>query len=222
MQDFLVDTIFPTGEIHLVGGPTGAGKTRWLFDTLLAWQKGRRILGFESYPCSWAYVSGDRSHASVLRTLKTMDIDPKLIPLIAAMDKRLTLSQTFDAAQEMQAKLVVIESFGSLVEPPGLSVQVKNFFYSLRPILNATGMTIIGVMESPKMKPKDKYENPRQRISGVATWGHYADTIVLVEPTAAKKANSNRMLTVCPRNAPEQQIECTFVNGHLVPINPLA
>lgn len=222
MQEYLIETIFPCGEIHLVGGPTGAGKTRWLLDMLLAWQQGKSVLDYKSYPCPWLYVSSDRSEKSVLRTLKTMQIDPTKIPMLSAMDKRLTLSQILDCVQERAAKLVVIESFGNFVDPPGLGVQVRNFFYSLRPILNQAELTIIGVMESPKMKPKDKYENPRQRISGVATWGHYADTIVLVEPMNAKKANSNRMLTVCPRNAPEQHIESTFIDGHLVPTADLS
>lgn len=223
MQEFLVDTIFPCGEAHLVGGPTGAGKTRWLFDTLLAWQRVEPVLGYPSHPCPWLYVSSDRSEKSVLRTLVSMGIDPKQIPLLSAMDKRLTLSQIMDHAQERRAGLVVIESFGNFVDPPGLSIQVRNFFYSLRPFLNSTSATIIGVMESPKMKPKERYENPRQRIAGVATWGHYADTIALIEPEQPDEPNCNRNIIVCPRNAPEVHIKAAFVDGHLrpLPVNPL-
>jgi RecA-family ATPase len=216
---YLVDTILPCGEIHLVGGPTGAGKTRWLFDTLLDWQAGRSVLGYRSHPCRWAYVSCDRRDASVYRTLETMGIDPKDIPLVGGMSRKLTLSQILDEVQKMAAKLVVIEAFGGFVDPPN-SVTVRNFFYSFQDILEKTGMTIIGVVESPKMKPKERYANPRQRISGAAAWGHYAETIVLVEPKTPEIPNSPRVVTVCPRNASEIRFDAMFEGGRLVPVIP--
>jgi RecA-family ATPase len=218
-SSYLVDTILPAGEIHLLGGPTGAGKTRWLFDTLLDWHAGKSVLGYSSHPCPWLYVSSDRSEASVYRTLETMNLDRERIPLLSAMDKRLTLNQILDAAQERHAQLVVIESFGGFVDSTVApnTRQIKNFFYSLRPFLNATNATIIGVVESPKMKPKERYENPRQRISGAAAWGHYGETIILIEPVAPDTPNSNRNIIVCPRNAAEKVIEAEFLDGHLVP-----
>ena len=215
MSDFIVDTIFPCGEIHLVAGPTGAGKTRWLFDTLLDWQTGKDVLGYKSYPAPWVYLSCDRSAKSVNRTLETMGIDTKDIPLVAAMDRKMSMSQVLDAAAEYKAKLVVVESFGSFVEVPTTG-SVKRFFYGLRSFLNETGAAIIGVVESPKMKPRERYENPRQRISGVATWGHYAETIVLIEPIVSDSKSSPRRITVCPRNAPEIYLRASFEHGRLV------
>jgi hypothetical protein len=71
------------------------------------------------------------------------------------------------------------------------------------------------------MKPSEMYENPRQRISGVATWGHYAETVFLLEPFDPKSpADPFRMLNICPRNGAGITIELAFNDkGHLNPTN---
>src|SRR5574341_2578225 len=36
---FLVEGIWPSREIHLIAGPSGAGKTKWLLETLVGWSR---------------------------------------------------------------------------------------------------------------------------------------------------------------------------------------
>lgn len=169
VPEYLIDKILPSQEIHLLGGPSGAGKTRFLFHTLLQWQAGLPILGYKSRPVPWVYVASDRSEQSVYRTLDDLGIEHTRIPIIPAWDEQLTLNQILGEAGERQAKLVVIEGFGGFVEPPAVNHQVRSYLSAAQRAARSDSMTIIGVMESPKMKPRDKYENPRQRISGVAS-----------------------------------------------------
>lgn len=214
---YLIDCILPTEEIHLLAGPTGAGKTRWLFDTMLTWQRGEPILGYKSHPVPWLYVASDRSQAGSDRTMESMGLSRSQIPTMPAWDEGMSLNQIVARGQEMKAKLLVIEMFGGFVDPPSHSHQVRAFMQATCRMLQQTHMTIIGVMESPKMKPNDMYANPRQRISGVATWGHHAETIFLVEFTDPKNPNDMRRdLTMCPRCAPGNVWECRMEKEHLV------
>lgn len=215
---YLIDPILPKHEISLLGGPSGAGKTRWLLDTLLQWEEGHDILGCPSYPVPWAYVSADRSLDSLERTLNDMNIPPKRIPLIPAWDLGLKWHEVLDRVEATKAQLVVIEAFGSFVEPPANSRMVKDFLNTTARLIRRTGKTVIGVVESPKMKPHDRYENPRQRISGAAAWGHFSETIFLIEPLKSTDPGSpERVLYMCPRNGAGKVLGLTFdLQGHLI------
>lgn len=201
MSEFLIDPILPKCEVHLLAGPSGAGKTRWLLNLLLDWEKGKPVFGYATNPVPWVYVGADRGMESVTRTLVGMGIDPKRISTIPAWDKGLNFNQIMDAVDKSGAKLAVIESFGSFVEPPANSACVKSFLHRASKWCRQAELTIIGVVESPKMKPYERYENPRQRVSGAAAWAHFTETIFLVEPTDVKDPKlPTRQLYVCPRN----------------------
>lgn len=186
-------------QIHLLGGPSGAGKTTWLLQTLVErFQLGLPVLGYPTHPVPWVYVASDRSLEGVHGRLTDIGINPKGVNIIPAWDKGLTFNQISAEIDASGAKLAVIESFGSFVETPGGPWQVKSFLQSTHRWIHPRDLTIIGVVESPKMKPHEKYEIARQRVSGVAAWGHFSETIFLLEFAEPKDATSDkRILTVC-------------------------
>lgn len=220
LQDHLVDILLPKHEVHLLGGPSGAGKTRWLLHQLLRWADGEDFVGFHSYPVPWVYVAADRSVSAVQRTLRGMGINPGNILAINAWDKQMSESRILDAIQASKCHLAVWESFGSFVDPPGQGAQVKPFLGRMCKFCREYDKTIIGVMESPKQKPYERYANPRQRISGAAAWGHFSETIFLVEQDDFEKVETpDRTLHVCARNAPAMKIALAFdLQGRLLPI----
>lgn len=217
---FIIEDIMPKGAIHLLAGPSGAGKSRWLFDTLLAWEQGVPVLDYKANPVPWCYVASDRTIESVSRTLTSMGIDPAKLNMIPAWDENMRINQILDACKPY--KFAVIESFGSFVDPPANSHCVRNFLNATHRAARQQGLTILGIMESPKMKPFEKYENPRQRISGAASWAHFAETIFIVEFAEAKDpGNPERMLYVCPRDGKGLALSGRFdSNGHLTFIRP--
>ena len=219
-SSFLVDIILPKHEVHLLAGPSGAGKTRWLMHQLLEWEKGMDFLGFRSHPVPWVYIAADRSVLSVQRTLIGMGIQPGLITAIPAWDRQMSENEIMDKICASKAHLAIWESFGSFVEPPGQGAQVKKFLSRMNKFCDQSDKTIIGVMESPKQKPYERYENPRQRISGAAAWGHFTETIFLVEQEDFEKVETPyRTLHMCPRNAPAMKIFLAFdMDGRLLPV----
>jgi hypothetical protein len=210
MSDFLIERLLPKREIHLLAGPSGAGKTTWLLGTLAEWSLGNDVLGCKSYPEPWVYVSADRGVDSVARTLASMNLPmpPNIIP---AWDKRMTYCAILDEIIATKCKFAVIEAFGSFVDPPANSACVKRFLMNISYGARTHDLTFWGVVESPKMKPYEKYENPRQRVSGAASWGHFTETIFLIEPLdVGNPKDGKRALFVCPRQGPGMRLETTY------------
>jgi hypothetical protein len=212
VPEFLIDKILPSREVHLLAGPSGAGKTRWLMHMLKnEWEKEIPILGHWSYPVPWCYVAADRSIESVKRTFWDIDINPSTIDIIPAWgNDRKTLPQISDEIQKRQAKLAVIEGFTGF--PDGVNPgSVRAFLCSVQSWCDQDELTIIGVAESPKMKPQERYENPRQRISGCAAWAHYTETVMLLEPKDVRHPKlPERNLYICPRNAKSMEVGGNF------------
>lgn len=206
MPNYLIENLMPTCEVHLVAGVTGAGKTTWLFGMLLDWERGLPVLGCKSNPVPWVYVAADRSIASAHRTMGAMGINPSAIRMIAAQGAdHKDFGAIMGAVADAGAELAVVEAFGSFVDEGGTHRQVSEFMhracaYTAPQSQFPNGLTILGVVESPKMKPNERYLLPRQRISGVATWGHLADCIFLIEHEKPQEhGHPGRKLYICPR-----------------------
>lgn len=220
---YLINPLIQTELVHLCAGPSGAGKTRWLLPMLYnQWRRGKDVLGHRSYPVPWAYVVMDRPYSSVESTLLSLDLDPQMINIIPAMDMEFkSISQVVDCAKDMGAKLMVIEMFSYLLPGPENRENVRAFMGAVQRMLAQTGMTIIGTMESPKMKQRDVYKNPRQRISGPASWGHCAETIILVEPDPKRPEDSPyRTISIHTRNGQAEMFHGEFRRDgkiHLIP-----
>jgi hypothetical protein len=210
-----------TELVHLCAGPSGAGKTRWLLPMFHNdWRRGKDILGHRSYPVPMAYVVMDRPYTSVEATLLSLDIDPLMINVIPGMDLGYkSINQVVDHAKKLGAKFLLIEMFSYLLPGTETRDSVRDFMGSVQRLLCDEGMTIMGTMESPKMKPKDVYKNPRQRISGPASWGHCGETIVLVEPNPKNPEDSPyRQISIHTRNGKPEIFHFEFrKDGHLHP-----
>jgi RecA-family ATPase len=187
---FIIDNLFPRRSLHIVAGASGAGKTVFLLSMMTAWARGESVLGFASHPEPWLYVSGDRSEEDVMSKLDSLGIprtDIPLLPAYATGKNTLDWQKIFVQILDTQAKVIVWEGFGRYVPDNAGSRIVDAWIEQVTYQAQKHDLTIIGIAEQPKMKPRDKYPNPRQRISGPAAWGHHTSTVVLIEPTNEKK-----------------------------------
>jgi AAA domain len=203
----LIHRILPAPRIHLLGGNSNAGKTRFIIPTMLEWQKGEPILGFKSHPVPWAYVVGDRLLAEAEATMEDMGIDPASITKIPAFgpDNK-NASQIMREAARLKVGLIVWEGFSDFNPGRDHRRDVREYLSTISAACYANefhkgGLTIIGIMESPKLKPAERYQDPRQRISGVASWGYHSSTVMLIEATDPKDlSNTARKLYVSVKN----------------------
>lgn len=224
-NEFLIETIFPAEEVHLIGGPSGAGKSSWLIGFIRDWQKGDSLFGYKSYPQPFVYVSCDRSKPGILRTFKRLKIDPETFPYMPMVerDDLLNIPALVDnwLKDHPETKVFFIEGLATFA-PSGRDAsdygKTAGFIKRLTRLCQAKHITIVGIVHSPKMREKDRYLNPRQRVLGSVSWAAYAETIILVEPACENDPTSGlRHLTLLPRNAPEEVFDLNFTDsGELI------
>jgi hypothetical protein len=206
----LSDVITPR-RVHLLGGVSDAGKTRFIIPALLAWTTAP----------PWAYVVGDRTLEDARDTMQDMGIPPSAVLTIPAFGDHnkaswLEVKLAVDRMAPL-AELIVVEGFQDLCPGQGRKNEVREFLSGVSSYLNPSpqhpnGLTILGVVESPKLKTHETYANPRQRVSGVSSWGYHASTILLIE-SAAKDGEfltGNRVMWVCHKGRQRRRIDGCF------------
>jgi RecA-family ATPase len=215
--EWLIENILPTREIHLVGGPSGAGKTTWLLQTILAWADGQDVFGHKSHPLPYFYVSCDRSRESMLRTFQRCGVDPAKLPHISGLDERLFSPKSIlERARKLNpdVRVLFIEGFAMFAPSGRLAydyVQVATFFTDLTRMCQREDLTLTGVVHSSKMREGERYLNPRQRIHGSVAWAAFTETIILVEPADEKNPTSDiRSLLLLPRNSKAEYYQLAF------------
>lgn len=210
MSDYLIDKLLPTRRVHLLAGASNVGKSRWVLPTMVDWSKGKPIMGLPSHPVPWAYVSGDRLLVEAQDTITSLGLSLGDVPIIPAFGQdNKTWLQVLLEASKMNVQFLVWEGFGDLVPDPQRRMQVRDFLGHISACCNQptsytpSGMTILGIMESPKMKPYERYKNPRERVSGVASWGYHTSTVILIEAGKVENpADPSRILYASLKNAP--------------------
>jgi hypothetical protein len=208
-RPYLIDTLIPEYEVHLVGGPSGAGKTRWLFQMLQQWQKGESVFGFRSHPAEYVYVATDRSYASVCETLRGLGLNPETVPILQALDLEsapgYSIPWLFKLLRERhpKAKLVIIEAIATFV-PGGKSNDyhaVGKFLRELSRLCRKNKITIIGVHHTAKEKEKQAYTADREKLLGSGGWSAFAETLFVITPVKSQDPKSPfRRIVILPRN----------------------
>lgn len=229
-QEFLIDAILPKREVSLLAGPSGAGKTTFLAQEIFGnfWE-GRPVLGRATQPCPLAYVSCDRSADSVRRMLDRHGIPHDAFPWISdrkvppvEKDKLRSIIRWAREARHQDGGttgLLVIDGLPKLVPGGRLNdyESVANFLTDAQFLIESYDMALLGVVGTAKTKESDKYLNPRQRVSGSISWGHYSDAIFLIEPSKPNDpADRSRVIYVLPRDSAEFSVQAEFRGGRLV------
>jgi hypothetical protein len=219
VHDFIVEGLWAKRGIHLVSGPSGAGKTTWILPTMVDWAAGNPLCFngnyFISHPEPWVYISGDRSAEVARRKIDELGLTGK-VPLLAAYatGREMDWERVLNLALEQKYKVLVWEGFGRYVKGDKASV-LDRWLEQVTYQAISFDLTIIGIVEQPKMKPKDRYIIPRQRISGPAGWGHAAGTIILIEYANDKDpSDPSRKMFVIPHEATAPiEVNATIAGG---------
>lgn len=223
---YLVDTLLPFYSINMLGGPSGGGKTRWLFQTLLDhWEKGKPVHGFASHPCPWLYVACDRPVEAAAETLHKLGYDPDRVRTFGAMEEGVLelegIIRHVLTKCDPKPELIVLDPITMVCGKLNINdyVQVSRWMGTVWRIIKSAGVSIIGLCHQPKMKEDSYYLNPRQRLMGSAAWAACSDTVIMVEPPPGKvtaETEKLRKLVILPRNASGIYMDLQFdSNGRL-------
>lgn len=220
-QDYLVENILPKNEVHLIAGPSGAGKTRLLFQELINWQQKQEFLDFKCQPFpETMYLGCDRSNASISETLSNF---PDLnIRWRSIRGKGSSMAGIVDSYPEV--KLFIIDGISTLVQDHNSYGSIQTFLCNTGELCTNRSITILGSLHSPKTKQNEKYLNPRQRVSGSVAWAAFTETVFVLEPlNPDKPEDTHRELFICPRNYREMRCLYEFYpDGRILPaFNPI-
>ena len=216
--------LFPEGEISLVLGPSGAGKTTWLLQFIQRWSKGDNFFDRPVCERDFLFLSFDRSSDSLERTAQRLGLDLNTFPHWTPQ----TFTESQSTPKKILQKLLKLPAYRNVkaVFIEGLDMQVpdgkisdpgavKSYLSDLQMFAKKRRLTIVGTVGSPKMKQGEKYLSPRERAIGTTYWGRMAETIIVIEPKAAD-GNEVREMHILPRQA-AAEIHCfKWENGQLV------
>lgn len=216
---YIVEDLIPSGQVHLLAGPSGGGKTSLAFQLFKALEKpGELWCGRELVrPQSWAYVSGDRTARSVSETQERIGVK---FPVFSLVDRDMIGKDLTDVILPQvksfhgkQPDIVYIDGFTALV--PGARLNeygvVAQWLGALQRYCNKYDVTIIGACHTTKQKENEKYKNPRQKVAGSVAWAGFSETVILIEPPDADDAPpAQRNVSLLPRNKPEEFFTMTF------------
>lgn len=208
-QRFLIDPILPAGALHLIGGPSGIGKTTWMLQLLKDWSEAKRILGqYESHPVPWVYISCDRSTSETDATLKRIGLQDWDCPVYAIEEIADEPSIEVIINRFPKAELYVIEGLQSLL-PDGRGNQNRAdmiWAMKVRKQLLAKGKTIIGTTHSPKKKWGEQFGDGRSSFLGSASLHACFSTMISFDlPKSARESKvpvetDDREITIMGRN----------------------
>lgn len=223
-EEFILEDVFPTHEISLIAGASGAGKTTWLMQMIDAWKKGEKVCGLESYPRPFIYISLDRSAKSCKHVFERTKVDSDDWDIITLdkSDSLITMPQIVEAIakQRPDVKVLFIEGFATRVPQGKLGdySTVANYLLELRGMCEKHGITIVGVVHRAKTKEGEEYKDMREKVLGSVGWGAYAEGLVYIEQIGNGGADSPlRDLWFLPRNSKNRKFKMVFEDGRLSP-----
>ncbi len=209
--------LFPKGQVHLIGGPSGAGKTTVAFQLYKALSTlGGEWLGRKTVPAAWAYISGDRATNSVHITQRRLGVDFKVFSLV---DHGMVGSDLIGDVMPMLTKFygyrpnfIYIDGFTGMCPQAKINDYgtVSQWLAKLQMFCQRKNITILGAVHATKTKEGERYTNPRQRVAGSVAWAGYSETIVIVEPPDGDKDDGHRSILLLPRNSVSDNVTMEF------------
>lgn len=210
------DGWFPLGDVSLVGGASGSGKTRLIWKILSAQLAGEKIFGHVTNRYPFLVIAADRGRRDNARTLRSMDINPatselEFLPLCYGREAAQHIIERIENAEAMP-KVVFIEGGDMLAKDAADAVLVARFLKDLATIADYFNLSIICSVGTPKRKVGEGYTAKRDAIFGSQVWARMTSTIATLEYVDGDDTDDRRLLCVLSRNAKAEKFSMRF-NG---------
>jgi hypothetical protein len=200
--------LFPRGDVSLIGGSSGAGKTTLLMPWLEAQRKGEKVFGHETFKLPYILMLEDRSARSTRRTMDRLKLDIDRVPH-AMVERGKTLAQeiadVLDRTNPTPA-VVFFEGLDLAMEDASKMGSVAGTIRAIQKVVSHYHVAFIGSVGAPKMKPKEKYENMRERFFGSTAWGRKAETMIYLN----EEPDGRRKMVILPRHRANEKFTMQF------------
>ncbi len=205
-REWIIDQVLPLGQVCLLVGPAGVGKTTYSFDLCEAIQSGTSLYGRAVNATGVVIVSCDRDADSHYDRLSSLGIPHHRFPFFPQRDSPTSIDVIIRtcASRFPWCKLLFIDGFGTLV-PDG---KLNDYSVVSRHLANCGALcsrhrvSILGSIHTAKAKEGEAYTSPREQALGSAAWAGFADLmIVLQRDKPTEPADPIRRVHVCTRGA---------------------
>lgn len=219
------DGWFPLGDISLIGGASGTGKTTWIFEMLHKQKNGWDVLGHKTFKYTFQVLAYDRGQNAFTRTMRRLRLKPEDIPTTP-----LPLSFGTGAVQTIINEIekmnpipniIFIEGLDMLIDDANKKSIVSPFMRNLQAVAAHFHIALICSVGAPKTKRGEDYAAKRDKLSGSEAWGRNCETVCVLEFSEEDDGTApQRELTILPRNASAEKFTLQFDAGRLVEVQP--
>ncbi len=209
---------FPLGEVSLIAGSSGAGKTTWALQMLDAQSRGESFLGHQSFALPYIMVMQDRSEFAMRRTFRRLEIGVDQVPwrvLPKGSKKRdpgAVLEELY-LAEAVKPRVVFVEGLDIWIPENFKMDIVSDVIQSLQAVAQKYNFAVISTLGSPKRAKKDQYEAPRDAVYGSSVFARMTETIVKV---TEDYETGERNVLVMPRQEASERFRMVMQDGRVV------
>ena len=210
---------FPLGEVSLVGGPSGAGKTHVLIKIAECVRHGIASFGHRTCAREYGILLHDRSKASMRRTcraskLPVEDVMSRVVRLTKDQQKGVP-ADIVEAAilNQPNVKLWILEGLDFWTPELHKLDKVGDVLDALQRVATAHRVAIVGTLGSPKQKEHDRYASGRDQFMGSVAFGRKSETCISISRTSDKNV---RKMAVYTRNTGDEEFYTTWNETGLV------
>lgn len=207
-DEFIVNTIFPKRELHLIGGAAHSGKTSLLLHIMDNWRAGRKVFGYESYPTDkLCYVSCVHTIRACRKALAKTDLGNIPTVSLFSKNKAKNFDEMWDLVRREAPETEVIFLDGISRISGGISGldngQVGDFLINLISAMEPLGLTIIATGRCAKPRESRSTIRTIDRFLGATAWTEISSTFIAIEQRNPNRSTDDRrVITVMPKDAP--------------------
>lgn len=225
--DFLIDPIMPKYTVHLLVGPSGAGKTTWLINMLKTWSRGDSVFSYKSNPVPWMYLSLDRTEEENIRVFTRVGVHSSRVKRPTRTEQRKKGETLLFYLGKLKTKYPEIELFiidGFQMATPEGKVSdygiVSTFLNEIKEFCAAKRVTVIGVCHENKTKKNEDYQATRDKTLGSVAWPSCSGLIISLAPADKDDPTCTvRDLVLLPRDAPPRTFQYDWKDGMLAEVD---
>jgi hypothetical protein len=208
----------PCGDVSLIGGASGAGKTHSLLRIAERARQGLDVFGHATVVSDYCILLHDRGTASMRRTCKAAKFSvetvmSRVVRLSRAQQKeRPALAVEALIQTRPGVKLWILEGLDFWTPKIGDLEAVGDVMDELQRVAKQYQVAIVGTLGSPKQKENDRYASGRDQFMGSVAFGRKSETCISIESTADATV---RKMNVMPRNTAKEEFFFTWTDGEL-------
>jgi hypothetical protein len=217
---------FPKGDVSLIGGSSGTGKTYWLMTLLEKVRRGTDVWGHTCTARDYRVLMMDRGAKAMRRTLNKLNLSAeakeRVIRVTGAQQLAGPVAVLNEATERNPgAEAWFIEGLDLWLKEAGKMSEVSKVLDDIQRLATRRNVAVIASVGSPKEKTAEGRDGERYRgrdaIFGSVAWGRKSETIVLISKTDNDPLHDDcpRQYSVLARNGRSEHFWMDFHNGQL-------